>query len=891
MQLLTGPAGSGKTWSAVRALRDAVSRGDTGVRLLVPTATMAQHWRNELAREGMVFPPRMIQTISRFIEPWAANVPEVSGALFVMLVESSVRRLGLPEFEKVADFAGLHARLAEVIEECASAGCEARWLEDHLPAEGLGRAVARVFEAVSRELEGRRRALRSTRLRLAAARIDEAGLGEVNGIWLDGFFSLTDPEIALIRVIAKHADVNVTLPSDAISAATRARLLSIGFAERKLTRERTRPESKLLVAPGIEREADEIARRILEQVAGGRLFREIGIIARTPEVYVPLLRATLERFGIPAKFYFDLVLTEQPAVRYLTGVIDAMLGGWQYDETLTVMKLAPGAGVSSPMDRFDFEVRKRMPGAGLGALRELAGTAESADRRLERLLDGFGRVDQWRAQRRKPVEWPTQLAELKTLYRPPRPRDGLSHETVLEWRSQAQALDTFENAAAEAAEVFDPSAQFSLEEFWPAVKALLRLTPLRLTDQRRNVVHVLSAYEARQWELPVVFVCGLVEGQFPRYQAPDPFLPEPVRRRLQERGLRIRTADDIENEERFLFDSARSRATAAVVMSYPKTDARGELNLPSLYLDVKQAPAESRAVRVRIAPAAAAATAAPIHSPDLLQTLQQQHAEMKPTALESYLQCPFQFFGRHTLQLEDAPLRPEQRLDFRLRGTIVHRVIKEWIESHGPIQAVFERIFAEITEREFVVQGYQTELLRAQMLDDLRAFTEAERWPADHSSQAEVACRFELEEGVMIRCRLDRLIRNAEGRAFVIDYKYSQDLWEYKANQNRLQGPLYWLAAERAFRLEVVGVYYCSLRDGIEYAGWGEKPDWLKAKSEPSTPDWLATSVGRSMAAARAITGGRIAPQPSDVSKCRRCDFKDACRFAGAEAAIVECAE
>jgi len=154
-----------------------------------------------------------------------------------------------------------------------------------------------------------------------------------------------------------------------------------------------------------------------------------------------------------------------------------------------------------------------------------------------------------------------------------------------------------------------------------------------------------------------------------------------------------------------------------------------------------------------------------------------------------------------------------------------------------------------------------------------------------------LSCRFELEDGVMIRCRVDRLLRDPEGRAFVIDYKYSPKVRDYVTNEDRLQGPLYWLATERGFEQTVAGVYYCSLRDGIRYAGWGEKPEWLKARVEPFTPEWLATAVERSMSAARAIAQGGIAPEPSDLGKCRYCDYRDACRYVGAEAAVAECAQ
>ena len=56
------------------------------------------------------------------------------------------------------------------------------------------------------------------------------------------------------------------------------------------------------------------------------------------------------------------------------------------------------------------------------------------------------------------------------------------------------------------------------------------LFELRVPDHRRDVVHVIDAFEARQWSLPVVFVCGLLEKEFPKYQTEDAILPDPRRR-------------------------------------------------------------------------------------------------------------------------------------------------------------------------------------------------------------------------------------------------------------------------------------------------------------------------------------------------------------------------
>jgi len=890
MQLLTGPAGSGKTFTILEALRAALRKNDNAVRLLVPTSTMAQHLRNQMAREGFVFSPARIQTISRFIEPWATGLPQVSDAVLCMVVEECIQRLKLPDFSKVASLTGFHARLAAAIDECATAGCDVDTLRRHFSAAGVGRALAEMYAEVNRELDKRKLGMRSTRLLRAAARIQEAGAGGLKSIWLDGFFSLTDAELAVVKALAGHAEVTVSLPSAAVADVTRARLLSMGFSEGALGRKRVLPKRELFCAPAIEREVDEIARRILEENAGGRAFHEIGIIVRSPEVYSGLLRATLDRFGIPARFYFDLALMEQPAVRFLAGVVDAMLGGWDHSQTLTVMKLAPGAGISGPMDHFDFEVRHRVPGKGLDPLRLLAAERPAGDRRLGWLLERLTELDAWRALSLKPADWVERMGNLCMLYKPARPADRVSHDTALNWRLQTQALNAWEAAATETASTFDAVSKVSIEKFWQAMKAVLRLTPLRILDQRHNVVHVLSAYEARQWELAVVFICGLVEGQFPQYRAPDPFLPEPARRRLKESGTRIRAAEDTDREEQFLFDSAVSRATASLVLSYPKNDSRGEQNLPSLFLDPEEPVTGTEAVRVRMVQPEPAATVPLIHSTDALRVLVEKHAEVKPTALESYLQCPFQFFGRYTLGLKGRPPRPEQRLEFRGCGTIVHDVIAQWLATLDSLDEVFERVFHAVTQKEFIPAGYKTELLRSQMLADLRRFSESDAWPEGHQNQSEVKCQFQLEGGLKVSCRIDRVVKSIDGRAFVIDYKYSKKkVSEYTGSKNLLQGPLYWLAAERGLELQPAGMYYCCLRDRVEYGGWGKQLGSMRATAiEPFTPEWLTAAIERGMRAAGEIAAGRIVPEPADVSKCRFCDFRDVCRYAAAEVAIAE---
>src|SRR5581483_1068643 len=149
---------------------------------------------------------------------------------------------------------------------------------------------------------------------------------------------------------------------------------------------------------------------------------------------------------------------------------------------------------------------------------------------------------------------------------------------------------------------------------------------------------------ARQWVLPVAFVCGMVEKQFPQFHPQDPFFPDAARAGLVAAGIRVRTAEEFEREERALFDSAITRGAAEATLSYPESDARGERNLRSLYLqDLGLEEESTRPVRPQ--PRSILTRPAPgvIREPALLAVLAEKTARISPSGLESYLQCPFQF--------------------------------------------------------------------------------------------------------------------------------------------------------------------------------------------------------------------------------------------------------
>src|SRR5437763_7048875 len=126
-------------------LRGALARNESSVRLLAPTATMARHVRNRIAREGFVPRPRLVQTLSTFVEPWAAGLPQVSDAHLYLIVEAAARRVNRAEFARVAHMPGFCASLARTLAELSSAGCDSAGLAHRLSRPPLAEAFLAVY--------------------------------------------------------------------------------------------------------------------------------------------------------------------------------------------------------------------------------------------------------------------------------------------------------------------------------------------------------------------------------------------------------------------------------------------------------------------------------------------------------------------------------------------------------------------------------------------------------------------------------------------------------------------------------------------------------------------------------------------------------------------------
>jgi RecB family exonuclease len=478
-----------------------------------------------------------------------------------------------------------------------------------------------------------------------------------------------------------------------------------------------------------------------------------------------------------------------------------------------------------------------------------------------------------------PAEWPARLAPLALLVAGPTLTGSPDPASFAVWRARAAALRGFQSALAEAAALL-PSEPLDLAAFWELARDTLDAVALRLPPLQRDAVALLDVQEARQWELPYVFLCGLIEGEFPRAPQPDPILDEETRARLAAHGFFLTTLRDREQQESFLFRVALSRATRETVLLYPRRDAKGDELLPSFELAHLSAAEEpARPARLDAgAPPPRRSYAQRIQQPALLAALRQRHRRHLPTAIETFLACPFQFFASQTLQLQLPPPDPSDRLDLRAAGILLHRVIERWHRESGPILSLFEQEWTAFLQEKRIREGFRTAAYHLQLERSLAAYAQDPRLQAGWRVATEERVTLEIQPGedrepIVIEGRIDRCDTSPGGECQIFDLKYTNSRGlksrvKQQQADRAVQGGLYTLAME-ARGLRPAAFHLAALREGAEFHTWeGEDLEALKTQARELT-----------VQAATAIRGGEVAPRPADPDVCAWCNYRDACRI------------
>jgi RecB family exonuclease len=135
---------------------------------------------------------------------------------------------------------------------------------------------------------------------------------------------------------------------------------------------------------------------------------------------------------------------------------------------------------------------------------------------------------------------------------------------------------------------------------------------------------------------------------------------------------------------------------------------------------------------------------------------------------------------------------------------------------------------------------------------------------------------------VQLRGRIDRVDTTEDGGAIIVDYKYSNNTKQNVNDETKLQGVLYTIAAERHLKLTPHATVFVGVKKDNRPFGWGNLTGYNLL---PLTSEWLDRGLETVARVTREIREGAVQAKPSDLKHCEYCDFRDACRYEGVEAA------
>jgi RecB family exonuclease len=374
-------------------------------------------------------------------------------------------------------------------------------------------------------------------------------------------------------------------------------------------------------------------------------------------------------------------------------------------------------------------------------------------------------------------------------------------------------------------------------------------------DSSTGAVAVLDPLALRARRVRVLFACGLQEGVFPARARPQPFLTEDERRRLAEvSGLRLGEQEDVLAAERYLLYAAVSRPQERLFLSWHVADDEGEVTSRSLFVDdvcdlFTEDLDEHRARRPLgavdglpvQAPAHAAQAPARAAQGGMLRDerlLAQLRAHVwSPSSLERWIGCPVSWFVERMLRPDAFDPDPEPLA----RGGLAHAALKDTLEGLrgetgsarltparlGRARELLARALVDNeAEHPLSVMPERGTAVRRRLQADLERYLEhaaAAESPLephalelgfgfaedDARGEASDLPALELEGGVRLRGRIDRVDVSANDEAVVYDYKGGRApagaRW---LRDGSVQVALYMRAVESLLQLSVVGGFY-----------------------------------------------------------------------------------
>lgn len=623
-------------------------------------------------------------------------------------------------------------------------------------------------------------------------------------------------------------------------------------------------EKRLLAAPGLEATARVAEQTLLAWLAEGR--RNIALVA-LDRVMARRLRALLERRGILVQDETGWAFATASASHAVECWLRLVTGDAWFRDLLDFLKspfIFADAGATRVAAAHELDEAFRRHGApdGLAGHIDLARrgglhAAHGLLKRIERAGDGFSRG-------RRPLhEWTRRLLDsLQALAAADALRAdpvGAQLWALLERLATESATHAFRYRAADWRRwLFLHLEQSTFLD--ATVSSPLRLTHLAAAHHRDLEGAILLGVGAATLPGPVR---GGVFNDATRAQLGLPG--------AEERERQLRSA---------LIDVMARTPRVALIWQTEQGGVPAPLSPWLVHLDGfhRAAWGSSWVMPADMAPSPASSRAEEAGDHASGPRAEDVPRRLSVSAWQSMVACPYQFFARHLLKLNDRDEVPEE-MDKADYGSLVHRILARFHQTHpilvahagedlaAALLATGRELFAEAEARGYLASAWRLRWERqiAAYVDwALERETEGYRFSAAEAPLAREVAWGDAGASTLLHGRADRLDERA-GATVLLDYKtQSRDVLKKKlaADGEDVQLTTYaWLAGAREAGFVSVDA------DKVETLAWR---DDLHAAVEAES--------GRLRRAMADLAAGTPLPALGAPTTCAWCEMRGLCR-------------
>ena len=493
---------------------------------------------------------------------------------------------------------------------------------------------------------------------------------------------------------------------------------------------------KVIEAVNRRAEVEAVAREILRLVKGGYRLREIGVLARD-ETYFALIQPLFAVHAIP--FFVDMKrpATHHPLAELIRSALE-VLRGWRRESIFRCLRTGFFDAAAEDIDLLEnYVIEFGLKGLStwqrswdLRRVKSLDSPNRPADSTELELIDKVNAIRQKisaplihfaenvKASEKNVTELTTALFNLL--------EELNVHERLAAW-SQAEEirgnlalsrehLKIWDDVINLLEQVVDALGEDSITrtEFESIIGEGLDALQLSLIPPGLDEVTVAQFDQNSLQNSRVIFVLGFSDENFPRKVLEKNLLNDADRLRLNESGVEIsRGGQEQALAEKFLIYRGLTEARELLILSHPIADAEGRKISPSPLLTKLRTilPLSTEKVELDVLQNLGSEIFAAGERTLSTETAQKLYAPSRKisasvTRFEDFNACPFNFFAKYGLNLQE---RAEYKVQSPDIGDILHAVMnrfgrdlkrenRQWSSVNGvELQSRVEKILETIT--------------------------------------------------------------------------------------------------------------------------------------------------------------------------------------------------